>query len=46
VKIPLYDQGTVIYVILPDDADPSRMWVAAEAGLIKVEGEKKCIVSG
>ena len=41
VKIPLYDQGTVIYVILPDDADPSRMWVVAEAGLIKVEGEKK-----
>ena len=37
--IPLYDQGTVVYVMLPDDADLDRLWLAAEKGNILVKGE-------
>lgn len=39
--IPLYDQGTLVYVILPDDADLSALWLAAEKGKIMLKGETK-----
>ena len=39
--IPLYDQGTLVYVIIPDDADISALWREAEAGNIRITGEIK-----
>jgi len=38
--LPLYDQGTMYYVVLPDDVDLAALWQAAEAGSILVKGEK------
>ena len=38
--IPLYDQGTVVFVHIPDDVDLAALWQAAEAGSILVKGEK------
>jgi len=38
--LPLYDQGTLCYIILPDDVDLAALWQAAEAGSILVKGEK------
>jgi len=37
--LPLYDQGTLCYIILPDDVDLAALWQAAEAGSILVKGE-------
>ena len=33
--IPLYDQGTVVYVMLPDDADLDRLWLADKIMIVK-----------
>ena len=37
--IPLYDQGTLCYIILPDDVDLAALWQAAEEGSIRIIGE-------
>jgi len=41
VIIPLYDQGTVVLVHIPDDVDLAALWQAAEAGSIRIHEERR-----